>query len=117
MKTSKVKEGEKITLYELVTNYNNLIELHNNKDISETLLKPSLKAIREDIIDKVINILEYRKNLLEEGKTAKLEELDEYVYYCLYLARIEKVEFEDLIIEIPKTTNKIIIKEKIGNEN
>ena len=103
-----------MTLYEIVCNRNNLLELRGYKDIEKDLLKSSIQALEEELIDKVINILAYRKELLQEEKTRKLEELEEYLQYCLYIARIDFLDLDIIKIDV-NIPDRIIIKEELSD--
>lgn len=99
-----------MTLYELVENYNNIVSLENT--ISKDLFNSALKLVQQEIIDKIENIIEYRKSLVEEEKTSKLIELDEYIQYCLILANIDKVVTEQYELEVIKPIESIQHQEK-----
>ena len=104
-----------MSLYDIVISRNNLIELIGSDGIELDLLKSSIQALEEELLEKIVNIIAYRRELLQEEKTKKIEELEEYIQYCLYLARIEKIDLDSIVIEAPKPPEKISIKE--GREN
>lgn len=99
-----------MTLYELVQNYNNIKDLKDNESISKDLFNSALEDIQQELIEKVLNIIEYRKDILKEEKTSKLIELDEYIQYCLILANIDHIEINQYILEVIKP------EESLGNQ-
>lgn len=96
-----------MTLKEIIDNYNNLVVLRESKEVPSDLLESSIKLIEDELIEKIVNILEYRKSLIEEGKEQKRTELEEYLQYCLYIGRIDKIYIDNILIEVSKENIKI----------
>ena len=101
-----------MSLFEITERYNNLKKI-DDKNVPEELLKNAIKTLQEELISKVENIIEYRKNLLQEQKTKKLIEIDEYIQYCLLIANIEKIITSEFELKIIKPIESIQHQEKV----
>ena len=112
-----------MTLYEIIIRFNN-IKLLDSENIPKDLLKVAIQSVIDELIEKITNIIDYRKSLIQEQKTSKLIELDEYIQYCLLIGEIDKIETEIFSLEVIKPTENInfqkeviILKEFGENEN
>lgn len=98
------------TLYELTENYNNILELIDNPEISEEMVKAALDEIAEDINEKVVNIAKLIKSIesdisgvkaererlanKEKTMTNKVKNLKEYIYSAMQLTGKERIKTE-----------------------
>ena len=98
------------TLYELTENYNNILELIDNPEISEEMVKTALDEIAEDINEKVVNIAKLIKSIesdisgvkaererlanKEKTMTNKVKNLKEYIYAAMQLTGKERIKTE-----------------------
>lgn len=98
------------TLYELTENYNNILELIDNPEISEEMVKAALDEIAEDINEKVVNIAKLIKSIesdiagvkaererlanKEKTMTNKVKNLKEYIYAAMQLTGKERIKTE-----------------------
>ena len=98
------------SLYQLTENYNNILELADNPEVTEDMIKEALDSISEEIELKAVNIAKLIKSIesdiagvkaekdrlaaKEKSMSNKVKNLKEYLYSAMKLTGKEKIKTE-----------------------
>lgn len=119
-------------LYELTDNYRNLLELLDNPDLPQAEIEGALSGLTDDIANKLENITkiikmkegnvktfkeeEKRLSSLRKVEENQIEYLKGYMYSCMKLCKLKKVESDLFKFSIAKTRGKVIVSPDFNNE-
>ena len=106
------------SLYQLTENYNNILELADNPEVTEDMIKEALDSISEEIELKAVNIAKLIKSIesdiagvkaekdrlaaKEKSMSNKVKNLKEYLYSAMKLTGKEKIKTDLFSFNIQK---------------
>ena len=106
------------SLYQLTENYNNILELADNPEVTEDMIKEALDSISEEIELKAVNIAKPIKSIesdiagvkaekdrlaaKEKSMSNKVKNLKEYLYSAMKLTGKEKIKTDLFSFNIQK---------------
>ena len=112
-------------LYQLTENYDNLIDLLDNEELSEEMLQAAISSVQDDFKTKAESIAKLIINMTSESEFIKLEEerlakrrkalenraksIKEYLYNQMLATNIRDIKTPVLSLKIQKSGNPSVV--------